>query len=380
MGKPEMVTRLPISDSLPQISELAAFVLANLKIPNPMSIRDGVTGYPLQDDLELVHAGPGEFDLWQAQAQASNVPPEVSSGYNLGQGMMRIHSSTPVMACMVRQEERMVAGMAYLYDEKDRCVRIIDSFAVDEYSMGALFFGLVKHAQEKLFALYLEIDIIMKAPRLLKTAEQLGFVPVAYMPAFFFREGKCTDVVKLVKLNLAYSLENVNLGGQARSIVDIVDHNFQDQKTGVAIINLLRGLGIFDGLGDGELHKITRLFSQKLYRPGEKVFNRGDTGTAAYVVMRGQVDIVLEERVKPVASMLTGHIFGEQAFLESTTRIASAVAVQPTILLVIQRTAFHRLIQLEPHLGMTVMRNVAVELSHKLKQANAAILVARHSP
>src|SRR6185503_18728798 len=116
------------------------------------------------------------------------------------------------------------------------------------------------------------------------------------------------------KLNMAYSPEEAELSPGARAIAQIVDQNFQDQKIGVAIINLLRGLPIFEGLGDGELRKIARLFTQKLYRPGEKVFNKGDLGNEAYVIMRGQIDICLDEHSKPIASVGNGQIFGELAF------------------------------------------------------------------
>ena len=105
----------------------------------------------------------------------------------------------------------------------------------------------------------------MTAPRLLKAAEQLGFVPIAYLPAFYAKDGRLADIVKMVKLNMVYSAENTNFTTHARVVADIIDHNFQDQKMGVAIINLLRGLPFFEGLGDGELRKIARLFTQKLY-------------------------------------------------------------------------------------------------------------------
>src|SRR5207247_4856273 len=117
--------------------------------------------------------------------------------------------------------------------------------------------------------------------------------------AFYFNAEGHTDVVKMVKLNLTYSLEHTQLTPHANAVVQIVDQSFQDQKIGVAIINLLRGLPIFEGLGDGELRKIARLFTQKLYRPGEKIFNKGDSSNEAYVIMRGQVKIHLEEKSSP---------------------------------------------------------------------------------
>jgi hypothetical protein len=52
----EVLARLPLSESLPQIKELSTVVLANLKIPNPISIQDGTIGYPLQTEVTCVDA------------------------------------------------------------------------------------------------------------------------------------------------------------------------------------------------------------------------------------------------------------------------------------------------------------------------------------
>jgi CRP-like cAMP-binding protein len=181
------------------------------------------------------------------------------------------------------------------------------------------------------------------------------------------------DVVKMVKLNVAYSHDGGEFTPHARGIVEIVDAMFNDQKTGVAIINLLRALPIFSGLGDGELRKIARLFTQKLYRAGERIFNRGDVGEEAYIVMRGQIDIRLQESSPPIATVTNGKIFGELAILDGAPRNALAIVAQPSILLVVKRAALNDLIQREPHLGMIVMRNIAIDLSNKLRQTNIAI-------
>jgi hypothetical protein len=217
------------------------------------------------------------------------------------------------------------------------------------------------------------MDLLIDARRALKSAEQLGFVPVAYLPGFFNRHDCGIDVVKMVKLNAAYSLDNAYLTPHAKAIVEIIDRNFQDQKVGVAVINLLRGLSIFHGLGDGELGKMARLFTQKLYRAREPVFQKGDLSNEAYIVMRGQIDICLEPEARPVASIGNGAIIGEQAFLDGAPRTAHAMAAQPSILLVVQRPAFNALVHSEPHLGMVVMRNIALEVSNKLRKTNAAL-------
>lgn len=369
LGRPDIISRLPISESLPQISELASNVLCGLSLGDPAKVRDGAIGYPLRSEFKIVETTLDNFELWRTQAQSANPPTEISGFYNQGQGYFRIAGSNPPRALLAVKNGKYIAGIAYIYDEIDKCVRLIDSFAQDDLSMGAMLQHLTKASEPHTHAVYVEADVLMTAPRLMKTAEQLGFVPVAYLPAVYSKDGAQADVVKMIKLNMVYSNENAAFTTQSRSVAEIIDNNFQDQKVGVAIINLLRALPFFEGLGDGELRKIARLFTQKLLRASERVFNRGDVGNEAYVVMRGAVDIVLEQGARPIATIGNGQIFGEMAFLDESPRTAMAMASQPSIVLVIQREAFNDLVQHEPHLGMVVMHNIAVELTHRLRKA-----------
>jgi len=371
LGRPDIVKRLPISDALPQISELATRVLKKLNLGEPASIRDGAVGYPLQSELKVIEGSLDDYELWRMQAQSSNPPIEISGFYNQGLGYMRVPGTTTPRAILAQREGKYVAGLAFVFDEVDRCLRLVDCFSQDDVSMGALLLQITKMAQTQINPVYIEVDVLMTAPRLLKAAEQLGFVPIAYLPAVYTKEGAQADVVKMIKLNMVYSLDNAVFTAEAKSIGEIIDHNFQDQKVGVAIINLLRALPFFEGLGDGELRKIARLFTQKLYRPGERVFNKGDMGNEAYVVMRGQIDIILEEGAKAIASVGNGQILGELAFLDPSPRTAIALANQASILLVIHRNAFNDLVQHEPHLGMVVMRNIAIELTNRFRKSQS---------
>ena len=370
--------RLPISESLPQISELATAALANLQIPATLAVRDGVTGYPITTEITFLDGTPHDYESWRNHSRSANPPQEISGSFNWGFGFLRVSQTDPIRVLLGLREQTVVAGLRYYFDDQDRCVRMVDAFTTDDLAMGAMLNHLARLAQTKLNAAYVELDILITAPRLLKSAEQLGFIPVAYLPAFFFRDGQQTDVVKMVKLNLSYAVENTHLTTHARAIVDIVHHTLQDLKMGVAIINLLRTLKMFEGLGDGELRKIARLFTQQLFRPGDKIFHRDDSGNEAYVVLRGQVSIYLDEDSPAIATVEQGQIFGELAFLDGAPRGAMAVATQASILLVMQRAAYTDLAQREPHLGMTVMKNIAVELSQKLRQTN--VVVAAQKP
>jgi CRP/FNR family transcriptional regulator, cyclic AMP receptor protein len=365
-----LVARNPLSESLPQVSELSAAALENLSIPSNFAVRDGACGYPLQSDLKVHDASLDDYELWRMQAESSNPPLEVSGRFNCGFGLLRLPVERQPRAFLGQRGEKMTAGMNCYFDEQDRCARITEAFCSDDVSMGALLAHVVKVMQSQCNAVYTEIDVLAAAPRLLKSAEQLGFVPVAYLPAFYCRNSRHFDVVKMVKLNVTYSLENGDFTAHAKKIVEIIDRNFEDQKLGLAIINLLRPLSMFSSLGDGELRKIARLFVQKLFRPEEQVFARGDTGDEAYVVLRGKISIQLEQHAPPIAQLGDGKIFGELAFLDGAPRAAFAVATQPSILLVMKRDAFADLCRREPTLGMMVMRNLAQDLAVKLRSVN----------
>lgn len=372
-GPPDSVTRLPLSQSLPQIVELATAVLRNLKLANPDIVRDGLTGYPLQTELRISETTLDSYETWKVEAMSSDPPVEISNQFSRGLGLFRVAADAPLRALLAERDGKVVAGLTYYFDDHDKCMRLVDAAATDDLSTGAALLHAVHVAQEKLGAVYVEVDFLIDGPRALKTAEQIGFVPVAYLPGFYDHKGFYVDLVKMVKLNAAYTLDHVSFTTHARQIVDIIDRNFQDQKVGVAVISLLRKLPIFDGLGDGELGKMARLFTQKLYRAGERVFARGESSNEAYIVVRGQVDIFLDGSARPVASVGSGQIIGEQAFLDGAPRTALGVATQPTILLVIQRPTFNTLVQREPHLGMVVMRNIAREVSQKLRTTSAAL-------
>jgi len=79
----------------------------------------------------------------------------------------------------------------------------------------------------------------------------------------------------------------------------------------------------------------------------------------------------------PIATVGNRQILGELAFLDGSPHLAYAAASQASIRLVIQRTAFNDLVQREPHLGMMVLRNIASELSNRLRRTNLAAAVKK---
>lgn len=143
-------------------------------------------------------------------------------------------------------------------------------------------------------------------------------------------------------------------------------------RSEVAFVKLLYDLPIFLGLTVDELEVVASLFRKHLCQPNEVIFQRSDLGTEAYVILRGTVRIVLENG-KPIGTFEKGSIFGELAFLDGESRGAKAIAQGPTILLILKREDFEGLAESRPNIGRVVYKNIACELTGRLRRMNVAL-------
>ena len=96
------------------------------------------------------------------------------------------------------------------------------------------------------------------------------------------------------------------------------------------------------------------------YSDGRVVFIRGDAGDKAYIVESGRIDI--RENGRVLEAMQPGEIFGELALIDGAPRSASAVAVGPTRLIVIERERFFELLRDNADFALGVMRLMARRL------------------
>lgn len=96
------------------------------------------------------------------------------------------------------------------------------------------------------------------------------------------------------------------------------------------------------------------------YSDGRVVFIRGDAGDKAYIVESGRIDI--REGGRIIEAMRPGEIFGELALIDGEPRSASAVAVGPTRLIVLERDRFFALLRENEDFALGVMRLMARRL------------------
>lgn len=99
---------------------------------------------------------------------------------------------------------------------------------------------------------------------------------------------------------------------------------------------------------------------------GETIFAEGEPGDAMFVVLDGEVDVVLGNDV--IETIGIGGIIGELALIDSSPRSASAVARGDAQLARVDQREFTFLVHEHPTFALQVMQVFA----DRIRRANAA--------
>lgn len=139
------------------------------------------------------------------------------------------------------------------------------------------------------------------------------------------------------------------------------------------LLSVLRQAALFEGLSAEELESIAALCQARTFRSGEIITTQGERGDELFVVSQGFVEVTLtnpEAGAEPrtVVHLGPGQIVGEMSLVDRGPRSATVRALTDGARLQsLKRDAFLQLCQTNTHLGYTVMRNMAADLSFKLR-------------
>lgn len=136
-------------------------------------------------------------------------------------------------------------------------------------------------------------------------------------------------------------------------------------------VELLRRIPLFANIEPSKL-KLLAFASQRLtFSPGQELFHQGDIGDAAYIVIEGDVDILVDGPVGPihVATLGKNELIGEIAILIDVPRTATACAATKVVTLAISKDLFFRMVTEFPEMAVEIMR----ELAHRLEQTTAQL-------
>lgn len=138
------------------------------------------------------------------------------------------------------------------------------------------------------------------------------------------------------------------------------------------LITIMREVELFEGLTENEIDEILDICQQRRFKKGDHLAVEGDPGNDLFIIIEGMVEILIRGReTKPrvLVNLGAGQLIGEMSLVDHGTRSATVRVINdPTIVLVIRHQDFHKLCEKNNRIGYVVMKNLAADLSFKLRQ------------
>ena len=145
-------------------------------------------------------------------------------------------------------------------------------------------------------------------------------------------------------------------------------------EAGSEIARRLRGLAVFEGLNEAELERVAGICRTVTFARGQMITQQDATDSDMFVVREGLLEISVGDtgqgELPPhtVVNLGEGQLVGEMALIDHGPRSATVRCVSETCaLIVIERDAFEALCGAAHHIGLIVYRNLAADLSFKLR-------------
>ena len=140
-------------------------------------------------------------------------------------------------------------------------------------------------------------------------------------------------------------------------------------------VEALKRIPLFAKVEPAKLKLMAFASERAQYQPGDQLFHQGDTADAAYIILSGGADILVETAEGPlkVADVGPGAFVGEIGILMDVPRTATIRAIEKMTVLKITKELFFRMVTDFPSIGIEVMRVLAQRIEHMNTQLREAV-------
>lgn len=137
--------------------------------------------------------------------------------------------------------------------------------------------------------------------------------------------------------------------------------------------DILKAVELFDGLNDAELDAMVAVCQARRFEEGDLVAEQNSPGTEMFIIEEGFVEVAVDSNDdnprKVIVNLGSGQTVGEMSLVDQGPRSATVRAISsPTILQAISHADFENLCERNTRIGYVVMRNIAADLSFRLRQ------------
>ena len=155
-------------------------------------------------------------------------------------------------------------------------------------------------------------------------------------------------------------------------MLTMTDVRFDDTR------NILTLIPLFKGLGETQLAWIAQRAHRRLVPNGTSIITAEQPGEAVYIILFGTVKIHIEQadgRDVVLSIIGAGDTLGEMSLIDSAGRSASAVTLEDSLLLWMDKGVFQQILADYPPVALNLVRilTARVRLANELIQALATL-------
>jgi CRP/FNR family transcriptional regulator, cyclic AMP receptor protein len=138
---------------------------------------------------------------------------------------------------------------------------------------------------------------------------------------------------------------------------------------------LLRRVPIFAEIEPSKLKLLAFMSERVGFDAGNVLIQQGDSADAAYLIINGHAEVILETAAGPVivATLGANEIVGEMGILGNVPRVATVRAKERLIALRISKEPFMRMVREFPSMAVSMMQELAKRLESTNNQLRTAL-------
>jgi ribosomal protein S18 acetylase RimI-like enzyme len=351
---------------IPEAQPLAHLALSNCGLVADVVVDEEAPAYPAGESFDVQELTADGYSSLLRIERGRVRNRELFGPVRLHDGVFKLRSRRSRYR-IASEKGRIAGAVGFTFDPADRAARVFELIALSDRVVRFLLAQLERECREGGEVCYLEADVSAHSPRMQRTLLELGFLPVAYVPAMAFHDVERIDVVKMARLFVPPAAAPAWLSPRAAALAEVVLSRFQVRAVLPRIAGAVRHLALFAGLDGEQVDRLAGVARHRAFEPGQVIFREGERGEEIHLILDGEVSIVRGGAA--VGAVGKGECLGEMALLTGAAHSATATARTAVETAELRHPELSQLIRQRPDVGLHIFRNLAVGLGGKLERA-----------
>ncbi len=354
---------------IPEASSLATIALGNCGLPQDAIIDDASSPYLHDDGFQLEELETDGYAALLRIERGRLRHRDIFGPVRLHYGLFQLQARRSHYL-IARRDGQVMGGIGFMIDEAEKALRVFEMIAVTEEPIRFLLQGLMRKCQAEQKIEYAEIDVSAYAPRMQRTLLELGFLPVSYVPACVFHEVERLDAIKMSKLFVPLESSERQILDVGKPVAEAVTKHFVGKEALPRMLDVAQHTKLFHDLNDEQRRCLLGICEARKFAASEAIFEQGWRDSTMHLIVVGEVELMAGDA--HVAIVTAGHCIGESTLLHApgvgTAHSLDAVARTPVETAAFESSALSELVRRRPDIGVVLYRNLAHDISAKLRR------------